>query len=434
VIWKIGSIIFLTLLMLIPLGMIAGTIEERQSNRNSVQQEIAQTWAGEQTLLGPVLVVPYLYYEEIKDENGRKQKKQMQSYAYVLPEQYRVQSKLKPEIRYRGIFQATVYASDLFIEGKINPHTIDELGIPAKDIQWNKAYLLVNIPFTKGITRQPIIKWQGKPINLLPGTNNSSLMSSGLYTPVPIQAEKLQSIPFQMDLSLNGSQRISFVPIGKQNDFDMSSSWRSPSFIGNTLPTERTIDDKGFNATWQILYFSRSYGQAFTFNPDLLSQMQASSVGVELLSSVDYYRQAERAVKYGVLFIVLTFATYFIFEVISSYRLHPFQYFLVGCSLSLFYLLLIALVEVMGFVWAYTLASVATIASISLYSKAILGKIRKGASLMIAGLLGALYSYLYVLLQLEDLSLLFGTIGLFVVLGVLMYVTRNIDWYNEQPS
>lgn len=176
------------------------------------------------------------------------------------------------------------------------------------------------------------------------------------------------------------------------------------------------------------------YEQVLTKDFVSSNLLEASAVGTELMTPVDFYRQVDRVIKYGVLFLVLTFATYFIFEIISNKRLHPFQYLLIGCSIILFYLLLLAFAEVIGFGGAYGIASLATIASISLYSHAILGKIQKRAALLVAGLLSVLYGYLYVLLQLEDWSLLFGAIGLFAVLATIMYITRNVDWYHEQPA
>jgi inner membrane protein len=364
-------------------------------------------------------------------DSNTKQSQVVRQTVYLLPQQYTVNGKLLPEVRYRGIYQANLYTSDIEVTGNFNTKMLEESKIAQKSIMWNEARLVFGISSIKGISNRTNLKWQGKTIELLPGTNGASFLGSGLSAPVPVAASQAD-IPFSVKLSLHGSQSLSTAPIGKQSNIHFESPWNSPSFIGNTLPKTRKISSDTFSADWDIPYFSRDYGQVFFSAFPIQDQIKASSIGVELLTPVDAHRQSERAVKYGVLFLVLTFSTYFLFEIISRYRLHPFQYLLVGCAISLFYLLLIATSEVSNFMVAYGIASVATILSITLYSKAILGKIRSYAEFIIGGLLTVLYGYLYILLQLEDQSLLFGSIGLFVVLVSIMYITRNIDWYNEQ--
>lgn len=434
VMWKVLMIVALILGLLIPLGMISGVIVERQGRQQEVIDEIAATWAPAQTLTGPILAVPYKIIRETTGDKGQKLQHTSKSTAYILPQKYQVQSKLKPETRQRGIYQTIVYTTDLTAEGSFDPKTIAALNIPKENILWDEAFLVIGIPHVKGLSDTPILHWQGKPRELLSGVNGAHFLSTGLYTPTALKADA-GIIPFKLNLSLRGSRSFAIVPIGKQNTLQMTSTWASPSFIGNTLPTQRSVSEKGFTATWEIPYFSRNYGQVFsseTFNrPEMLEE---SRIGAELLLPVDSYRQSERATKYGILFLVLTFSTFFLFEMICRHRLHPFQYLLVGCALCLFYLMLLAVSEVTPFGWAYAIASVAIISAITLYSKAILGKVRKNAQLLIGGLLSVLYGYLYILLQMEDLSLLFGTIGLFIVLSVIMYVTRNIDWFNEQVS
>lgn len=431
VIWKVLTIMGLILGLLIPLNMIGATIVDRQTTKLQVQDEIAQTWASQQTLLGPVLAVPCNTNVEYLNNKGQKQLRSSRQMVYLFPQQFQIDGNILPEIRERGIYQSIVYTTDLKATGAFNLKTIEELGFHKENAVWKEAFIAFGIPSMKGINKRPVFSAQGKPLELLPGVNGVSFINSGLHTPIDL-SEGQDIIPFNLALSLRGNQAFSVIPVGKQNTITMSSPWTSPSFIGSVLPTNRQVTQKGFHATWEIPYFARSYGQSFTNSTDIQTRISESAVGVQLLNPVDSYRQSDRAVKYGVLFLVLTFATFFLFEIISKYRLHPFQYLLVGCALSLFYLLLIAISEVSRFEIAYGLASLATISVITLYSKAILGKVRKYAQWLIGGLLSILYTYLYVLLQLEDLSLLFGSIGLFLVLIIMMYVTRNIDWYNEQ--
>jgi inner membrane protein len=392
-----------------------------------VEEEISESWAGQQGLVGPILAVPY----KVVLDSKAKQIRTTQQVAYILPQQYHVDGNLIPKTLYRGIYEANIYTSTINIYGNFSTKPIEELKIPKENILWNRAHVILAISSTKGIEDRLNLKWKEQTIELLPGLHDADFLGTGLSAPVPVTAEK-STIPFQINLSLKGSQALSIAPIGGQNNINLQSTWASPSFVGNSLPKTRSVNSKGFFANWQIPYFARDYGQLFLSTAPIQEQIQASSIGVQLLTPVDAYRQSERAVKYGVLFLVLTFATYFLFEVISSSRLHPFQYLLIGCAISLFYLLLIAISEVIRFELAYGLASAAIISTITLYSSAILGRIRKHAQFIIGGLLTLLYSYLYILLQLEDQSLLFGSIGLFIVLAVIMYITRNIDWYNEQ--
>ncbi len=428
---KIALITVLIIGMLIPLGMILGVISERQMRKNEVTADIASTWAEAQNFTGPVLVLPYKHTIMIEDSRGRKIPQHEQDYIYLLPNHYHVSTQLKPETRYRGIFKSVVYTNDIHIEGNFSFDALNTLPIAKESIAWDKAFLTVGLTQPKGLQQMPRLHWQNKPLELLPGTNGSRLVNAGMYTPTPVQAQNT-TLPFELSMALRGSEAFSVAPIGKQSKIEMASPWKTPSFSGNTLPNQRHITEKGFTANWEIPYFARSYGQAFIYTDRLEDKLTQSQVTVSLLSPVDTYRQAERATKYGVLFLVLTFSTYFLFELLAKFRIHAFQYLLVGCSLCLFYLLLLALAEILGFSWAYLIASLSTVTTLSLYSKAILGNIRKQAPLIIATLLAILYGYLYILLQLEDLSLLFGTIGLFIVLTAIMFITRHIDWYGEE--
>ena len=444
--WKVFTIAGLILFLLIPLGMISGIITERSLRQVEVTQEISAIWGGRQTLTGPILSLPYWYTETTKDKNGLIHQETKTQTAYLLPKDYKVSSQLAPEKRSRGIYETAVYTSNSTISGNFDLSMLRNLDITPKQYMWDKATLVMGIPSVKGISKRPTLTWKGQSLEWLPGVNGTSFLNGGLHAsiplsasdgmlaPTPVSLQSKQALTFTVNLTLNGSQQMALVPIGKQNQFDMASSWASPSFMGNSLPNERTVNQDGFTARWDIPYFARNYSQVVAFGEELQGELQPSAVGVELLNPVDFYHQSERAVKYGVLFLVLTFATYFLFEVMCQHKLYSLQYILIGFSLCLFYLLLIALSEVIGFGFGYGIASIATISSISLYSKALLGKAKKHAGLIIAGLLSVLYGYLYVLLQLEDLSLLFGTLGLFIVLSTIMYVTRNIDWTRETST
>jgi inner membrane protein len=437
VIWKMIAIGSLTLLLLIPLFLVSGIVGERESLSRSVDWDIARTWGEEQTIIGPLLAIPYVETVQKRNDKGVLQTENIAGRMYLLPKTLQADIQLNPEIRYRGIYQTLLYTSNIQAEGAYDLTQLKPLETANRRILWEEAFIALHIPHLQGIRSQPEMTLSGAKQEFFPGVHQAHFLNSGLHAPVKLATaldpEKAKNLPFRLSLSLNGSGSFSIAPVGEQNTFNMNSPWPTPSFIGHGLPDTRTITEEGFSASWEIPYFSRNYDQTFLESNNPLNNIQASTVGTSLLIPVDFYKQSQRAVKYGILFIVLTFATFFLFEVLCRQPVHPFQYLMVGCALVLFFLLLISLSEVIQFAWAYVVASVAIVMTITLYSKTMLGRISRSAPLVLGALLAALYGYLYILLQLEDLSLLFGSIGLFVVLAVIMYVTRNINWYHEHP-
>jgi inner membrane protein len=239
------------------------------------------------------------------------------------------------------------------------------------------------------------------------------------------------AIPFRLNLSLNGSGGLSFAPLGAQTTVKLTSPWPDPSFFGTFLPAERKVTRDGFEATWQVSYYGRNFPQQWTSQTaeSCLTPANAESslFGVNFLSGIDAYRNTERAIKYGVLFIVLIFAAFFLFELLAALRIHPFQYAVVGAALCLFYLGLLSLSEFIPFGSAYLATAGATTLLICFHSAKML---KSGArTFIVAGLLAGIYGFLFVALQLQDYALLLGTGGLFAVLAVVIWLTRNIDWY-----
>jgi inner membrane protein len=233
-----------------------------------------------------------------------------------------------------------------------------------------------------------------------------------------------QKLNFKCNLKLNGSQSINFVPIAQTTQVEISGDWLAPSFVGAFLPNYK-IDNQQFNAEWNVLSFNRSIPENWT--DKLETNLRETSFGVNLVETVDHYQQNMRSAKYALMFIALTFVVFFFVEALTKKRIHPVQYLLVGIALILFYSLLLSFSEQIGFAWAYLVASVATISLITLYTK---GIFRSGKQMaLLAALLCLLYIFLYVVLQLEDLALVIGSIGLFAILGVIMFVSRKIKWY-----
>jgi inner membrane protein len=426
---KMIVVAVLILVLLIPLLMIGGLVGERQQRHDAVTAEVASSWGTAQTLGGPVLVVPFHTYGE--DDKGRVITYEHR--AYFLPELLKVDGRLEPEKRSRGIFEVMLYRADLRLSGTFKRPSFAAWGIAAKDVQWDQASLAIGIPDMGGIRQGVNITWAGKVLQLSPGGTVEGVWTSGLQVPISglAAAAEGQTWDFGFDLVLNGSQELRVLPFGKQTTVSFRSPWASPSFIGKFLPESHRVTPAGFEATWNVPYFGRSYPQQWqaqeTEKVAPVQAVTASSFGVGLFLPVDLYQKTERSVKYGILFIFLTFMTFFLYEVFSPFALHPMQYLLVGSALCLFYVLLLSISEHAHFSLAYALASVATIGLIMAYAAAILrARLR---ALGVGAALTGLYSYLYVLLQAEDFALLLGAVGLFVILALVMYITRRLDWY-----
>lgn len=427
IIWEILMIIGLILMLLIPLNMIGGVIAERQNTRKEALQSIVDNYGGPQTVIGPVLAIPYKVTTATYSEAGQQKTVTVKNTAYLFPENYKIkEGGLAPEFQHKGIFQLLTYTAKLKSQSDFSLRSLETLNIPKQNYLWDQAYLLTGITDQRGIQKSHL-KWEGKTKELKAGTNASTLIRSGVYAPISLSPNQ-DNYTSNLELTLIGSDSLYFVPVGRTNEIKIAPNWHSVSYRGAHQPPAKGTKQDIWNVN------QNNFAQAVLDTGTIQHQMLNSTVGVQLLNPVDSYRQTERAIKYSILFLVLTFSTYFILEMIGRQRLHLFQYLLVGLALSLFYLLLVAISEVSQFPIAYGIASLAIISMITLYSKAILGKIKKHAQFIVGGLLTALYSYLYILLQLEDLSLLFGAIGLFVVLGAIMFVTRNIDWYNEEMT
>ena len=434
----------LVLALLIPLAMIRGLVFERAARQGEAATEIAGTWGGGQTLAGPVLVVPY----QTHVVNERKEILRTDtSYLYVLPETLAVDGRLLPEVRSRGLYDVVVYRAELAVAGSFARPDLAAFRIPAADVLWDDAFVTVGVPDLRGVRDEVRLRWRGREVAFEPGGGENALWSSALRAPVPGLAGVAPggSLPFAFDLGIQGSGRFRVVPAGKRTRLALRSAWADPSFSGAFLPERRQVSPGGFQASWSVTYFGRGYSQQFRAagGEDLVGPragMEASALGVDLVLPADAYQKTERSLKYGVLFLLLTFVTFFLMELFHPVSLHPVQYLLVGAALCLFYLLLLSVSEQLGFGPAYAIAAAATVALIGGYSLAILkGRSaglpdgsHKTRALVLAAVLGVLYGYLYVLLQAEDYALLLGAVGLFVILALVMFLTRRIDWSSRR--
>lgn len=417
---------FLVLLLLIPIGRISGVIEEREATRDSAVDEVTGKWGRDQSLTGPVLIIPYTHRWIDTDAKGKKFERSETRRAYFLPDSLHVDGRVDAEERTRGIFTVPVYKLALGLRGAFAAPDWKSLDVPEKDVFWDRAELAIGISDVRAIQETPQLGWGEQNLTFVPGPGALPLSGNGIHVPVSVP-RGVASIPFEFSLRLNGSRGVWFVPIARDTEVKLTSGWPNPSFQGNWLPNERTVSDEGFTSTWKIPNLGRNYPQIWTQGNVPSEAVDASSFGVRLVPAVDAHRMSERSIKYAGLFVLLTFAAIWIIEVLAGVRVHPIQYLMIGGAICLFFLLELSLAEHIGFGVSYGLASVAVVGVVGGYARAVLGSTTRAS--VIAAIVAALYAYLYVLLTQEDYALLVGSIGLFATLGAVMYLTRRIDWY-----
>lgn len=417
--FKVFVIGFLVLVLLIPARMVRSLVRERERRQSGVVHEIASKWGGAQTVSGPILSLPCA--TTIQGPDGKPLR--VTHWLHVLPDTLAVTGAVAPEVRYRGMYEVVLYNARIGLDAEFTLPDLKAMDLPEKGIAWDRAFIAVGITDRKGVREEIRARVNGSEVDMESGIECADVLGSGVSVRTPLN-RRSGRITFQTDLNLNGSQRLAFAPVGKQTEVELTSSWDSPSFDGAFLPAERTVASSGFTAKWKILHLNRNYPQAWIGNQHAIKD---SAFGVGLVIPTDAYRKTERMAKYAAMFIALTFLAFFLSEVLNRVRLHPFQYLLIGLALVVFYTLLLSIAEHLSFGRGYLVSSAATVLLITGYARSIL---KRGAlAALVGAMLAILYGYLYVLLQLEDYALLLGSIGLFVILGLVMYLTRRIDWY-----
>jgi len=422
--FKLFTICVLILVLLISTSMVTSLIHERKSRKQGVINEISYKWGRAQTITGPVISVPYLQYFE--GENGKITS--ATRYLHILPDTVDIRSHITPEIRYRGIYEAVLYNTNLSIDGSFTRAQVDDLRIPSENIMWSSDFISFGLSDMRGIKDRIEATFDGTSLSMEPGVETADVIASGVSAGIHLDDTR-ETYPFHFALNLNGSRQIHFTPVGKVTTVTAQSDWKDPSFGGDFLPVERTVNEEGFYAKWKVLHLNRNYPQIWKGSDHDLSK---STFGVKLFSPVDVYQKTMRTAKYALMFIVFTFLAFFITEVMHRLRVHPVQYLLIGLAIIIFYTLLLSISEQINFGVAYVLSAGGVIGLITGYAKAILRN--RMVTVMVGGILTILYAYLYILLQLEDYALLMGSIGLFLVLAIIMYLTRNIDWYSIQQG
>lgn len=421
----------IALIMLIPLGMVGGVVDERNYLYQTVLEDIGNTWGRQQVLLGPVLVIPYtdkiVHQETVTDNNGHQQTIDTVVYrkhsALFLPKSLAINADLEEQFRNRGLYSSLVYTAEVKLSSQFDSPDVGSLSEHIDKIHWNKAYLTMGLSDTRAINSVSSLNWDGTEQTLSPGTQLLPLLQQGFHAKLK-EFEADGTHQLELTMNINGSRGFRFAPFGETTRASITSSWPHPSFQGSVLPAQHQISGDGFHAQWEIPHLARSYPQSWTHNGAEFNLYEFTT-GVDMFEPVSLYSQLTRATKYGVLFIGLTFLTFLIFELTLQAKLHFVQYGLTGISLSLFFLVLLSLSEHIAFLKAYLAASTLTIGMITLYAAAALKSISRAVIIFV--LLTSLYIVLFSLLQLEDYALLMGTGLLILVVMVLMYVTRHLD-------
>lgn len=423
---KLVIIGILALMLLIPTGMIQFIIHERESLKEGAIEEIHSKWAGDQQLTGPILTIPLLYEIENRDE-----KITVTRHLHILPKSLIIKGDVFPETLKRGIYDAVVYRSDMVLSGEV-PLSGDydkENFIGIKD---GGAFLTFGLSDLRGIEDEIRVKWGDSFYEVQPGSSVPQLVPKGFHVPLEgFSFDQDNTLPFSIQLKTRGSKRLSFLPLGQVTSVDIQSPWNSPKFDGNFLPSSREVNDQGFSATWKVLELNRSFPQSW-LHDHRIPHLDESAFGVEFLSPVDDYTKSIRSAKYAIMTIGLTFMVLFLVEVLGKKMIHPLQYLMVGMALCLFYVLLISISEHTNFNLSYFLSSAVVISAICLYS---ISLFKNGKFVIILGLvLSASFGFIFFTLKSEDYALLMGSIGLFAILATVMYITRNINWYNLTVS
>ncbi|WP_395077764.1 cell envelope integrity protein CreD [Flavobacterium sp.] len=422
----------LTLVLLIPLVFVQDLIQERSQRKQEVVSEVSQLWGKDVYFYGPIMKVPYKTYEEYNVTNPKTnvvtiERKSIIDYAYFFPEKLINKSNIKKNTSLkRGIYNNVVFSANMNFEGYFSKPNIEKLGIAETDMLWDKASIIVKTTNLKSIKSDLNIKLNNQSLEFESksdeDTTYGTLETSIFDYKSLVNSEKIN---FNFNMKYNGSNSVKFIPVGKTTLVNIDSDWESPSFEGTFAANDTTkkIDKKGFHADWKILDINRSFSQQYVSK---LPNLNEYTFGVKLIETVDEYQQNERASKYGFLVIGLTFLVFFLIQSVSKINIHIFQYSMIGLALIMFYTLLISITEHSSFALAYLIAGISVIAMITLYSISILQN-RKFASFI--GLsLTALYTFIYVIIQLENYALLVGSLGLFFILGLVMYFSRQIDW------
>lgn len=448
--FKVLLLLVLVLLLLIPLGMIGSLVDDREHTANSAEAEIMEAWGSRLTAAGPIVIIPGTRTEEIRtktEKEGEKIELVKTPFTLVLcPQKLNIEAGFKTETRKRGIFSVPLFSGTLKLSGTFDPApALSELAVN-EEVFPDQAELIIALSSQKGIRKINTSTWNDGELFFKPGNRGYSLFVygqdapnrsrpgagqgiGGIYAGVPRFENRAAA--FDISIGIQGGQSIRFLPVGQDTHAAVSADWGAPSFQGAYLPGESAVSDTDFSALWDINYLSRdiplfwkNYGEGQNYSGSLF--------GVNFFRAVDTYALNTRAVKYAVLFLIIPFLTLFLLEVFTKKRIHPVPYLLSGIANAVFYLLLLSLSEQIPFYTAYLIAALAVTAMMTLYSRALLPSWNKSWYMGLTVCIS--YILLYAVLNAQSYALIIGSVGTFVVLGLVMFLTRKLDWYREEGS
>nr|WP_137678233.1 cell envelope integrity protein CreD [Parerythrobacter lutipelagi] len=446
---KLLFVCIIGFVLLVPLIMVYALVNDRQSQSEVAQDAITAGWGGEQTIAGPVLVIPFTGTSvETETVNGEQRRRTVTARRelFLAPTQQSIATELTPDYKEYSIYRSVIYDSDTQGTASFDlPEDFSRLGIERSALLLDQAELRFGISDPRGLTDGTSVSVGGQAMTLQPGNGPRSTGGNGFSTAVDWDGSA--SLEVAWVYGLRGSKSFAMVPRGGETEWTISSPWQHPSFGGSFLPENdsREVTSDGFKATYSGIT-NLALGEALVTldeagppPPHASERMaydapiaagQSKSATIRLVEPVDLYSQVDRSVKYGFLFIGFTFLAYLMFDVVGGARVASAEYLLTGVGLVLFFVMLLAFAEVVGFTWAYIVASAAVIGLLTSYSAAILGGWRRAG--MIGGMLTGLYVTLYILLSLEAWALMIGSVLLFAALAAVMYATRNVEWSLRQ--
>lgn len=427
---KIILIGALCICFIAPLSMVRSIIAEREHRSSSVKRELISSWGGNTEIAGPYLTVPVYRQETVYQSDGSKRIEQTKKLLLVFPELLDARIDAKSETRSRGIYIAPLYLADLQLQGHFKLNGIEDQ-IKEGEFAWDEAKLVLHLGRLRGIREVQEARARGVNLSFEPATELSEHWGDAIAAPLDLSDldKNGGSFPYSIRSKMGGGGEISMIPVAQNSSAEIISDWSSPSFQGSPLPDTRDYSEEGFHATWKISHLGRNLPKQVFLGEFYETASATSSFGVHFFQEDDPYPKNQRSVKYAWLFLIVPFITFFLFEVIRKTPIHPVQYLLAGSADMVFYLLLVSISEQIPFLAAYLVSSAAIILLLGAYGSTVLGGRRSGA--LLATILAVAYGYLYFVLQSEDYALLLGSLGLFLVLAALMYLTRNVSWYRR---
>jgi len=427
----IVKLIFITLIvlgLLIPSFWINSLVEERQNRQREVVADVSSKWASAQTVTGPVLRIPYKIGVPLRNTgNYNEDASSIEKYFYLTPDMLTIDANIDAKVLNRTIFKVPVYNSEVTMKGSFKFNEQMLMALKAIEIDYANAGIFIGISDLKGIEQNPQFNIFNSMQQLEPGEDSQYIFSENLFTPLDLTESQEKPMDFVVKMKIKGSEMIRFMTIGKTTALKLNGNWPHPKFDGLMLPNDREVSEKGFSASWNVLHFNRNLPQTWT--SDSRIKDHENTIGAELYTPVDHYQLNMRSSKYSHLIIILSFAAMFLVEMIKKVKIHPIQYLLIGFALVLYYSLMIALSEHIGFSLSYLIASVATTILVGCYSTSFL--VPKKMAILLVSILLLFYAFIFVVINAQDIALLLGSIALFAVLASIMYFSKDVKWYKE---